>query len=425
MHNSSISTQYCKRCAYPSNHALGISFSSDGLCSGCIVHEEKDMLDWGARENKLIKILELYRNKTTTNYDCIIPISGGKDSFFIVDLIKNKYGLNPLLVSFNKHYNTKGGIHNLEHIRTLLGCDIATMTLNPEQYKKLIRYSIKRLGSIHWPYLAGSTVYPVQVAVQKNIPLIIWGAHQGIDQVGMFSHTDEVEMTRRYRKEHDLLGHEPEDALLEGNSYLTRNDLAPLFYPNDSDLYSVGVRGIYLNNYIRWDTKAQHEKMLHQYEYYASQQKRTFDTYNDVDCLLYNTLHDEIKYKKFGYSKINDHVAREIRFGRLSYQEGLNLIEQYQSQYDHNYAWFLKWIDVSEDQLWSCIDEHRDPSIWQKSNEKWILKSSPTILSDTEANRYALPKCNDNEFTFTTSHPEQLNGHSQNRQFMLRGDIRG
>ena len=150
------------------------------------------------------------------------------------------------------------------------------MTLNPETTFKLMRYSFEAIGSIHWPYLAGSTVFPVQIAVKKNIPLIIWGVHQGIDQVGMFSHLDEVEMTRRYRHEHDLMGLEPEQVLTDINNKISMADIKPLFYPDDSDLQRIGVRGIYLNNYLLWDSKTQYELMQSKYDIYSFRQKRTF-----------------------------------------------------------------------------------------------------------------------------------------------------
>lgn len=356
--------QYCVRCGYPANHPLGLQFNSDGICSGCLIHEEKDNLDWNVRRNKLAEILRSYKDPGGRRHDCIIPVSGGRDSFFIVDTIKNEFGLNPLLVTFNRHYNTKAGIFNLEQLRTRLGCDIITMTMNPVVYKRLILHSLEMLGSIHWPYLCGSTVFPVQMAVKKNIPLIVWGAHQGVDQVGMFSHLDEVEMTRRYRKEHDLMGYEPEDAVLRG---LNEQDASPLFYPTDQELAAVGVRGIYLNNYMRWDTKAQHEAMIEKYDYYTGLQLRTFDAYNDIDCQIYSSLHDEIKRRKWGYGKIHDHVAREIRLGRLSLLQGKALIARYlrAGSVDQQTAYFCAWLGVEVDQFWAFIDRqaHYQPSV--------------------------------------------------------------
>jgi len=187
--------KYCKRCLYPENHPLNLVFDEEGICSGCRVHEEKDILDWSKRENKLKELLTSYKNNMESNYDCIIPVSGARDSYFIVHKIKKEYGLNPLLVTYNKQYNTDLGIRNLANLRIKFNCDILTLTVNPEVVKKLTRASMRKFGSMYWHCLAGQTVYPVQMAVKLKIPLIIWGAHQGVDQVGMFSHLDEVEMT--------------------------------------------------------------------------------------------------------------------------------------------------------------------------------------------------------------------------------------
>ena len=399
---------FCEKCGYPENHALGITFDESSTCSGCIIHREKFELNWEERKLKLFDLLKCYKSKNNTNYDCIIPVSGGKDSFFIVDLIKNQFGLNPLLVLFNRHYNSKGGIYNLEHIRTTIGCDIITMTLNPETTFKLMRYSFEAIGSIHWPYLAGSTVFPVQIAVKKNIPLIIWGVHQGIDQVGMFSHLDEVEMTRRYRHEHDLMGLEPEQVLTDIDNKISMADIKPLFYPDDSDLQSIGVRGIYLNNYLLWDSKTQYELMQSKYDIYSFRQKRTFDTYNDMDCLYYNNLHDYIKFCKFGYSKVNDHVAREIRFGRINLEQGLYLIEKYQKFGDIDFTPLCRKMGISIDEFKSILKKHTRPS-------QRHPRFGESIGEETAG--LAEKFCQD----FIENIPQKIASHHQEEQTLLRG----
>ena len=179
--------QICARCLYCSHHPLYITFDEKGICSGCRIHEEKDQLDWNERGKKLKTILDSYRNHSGQNYDCIIPVSGSRDSYFIVHTIKNVYKLNPLLVTYNKHYNTHVGVRNLANLRIRFDCDLMTQTINPSVVKKITRATLRRFGSIYWHCLAGQTVYPVQMAVKLKIPLIIWGAHQGLDQVGMFN----------------------------------------------------------------------------------------------------------------------------------------------------------------------------------------------------------------------------------------------
>ena len=234
--------KYCKRCLYPENHPLNIIFDKDGICSGCRIHEEKDILDWDERERKLKKLLAEYKNQNGNNYDCIIPVSGARDSYFIVHMVKNVYGMNPLLVTYNKHYNTDLGIRNLAYLRTIFDCDMLTLTVNPESVKKITKATLRKIGSIYWHVIAGQTVFPVKTAVNQKIPLIIWGCHQGIDQVGMFSHLDEVEMTRKYRKEHDLMGYEAED-LLDIFDHVNRKDLNAYFYPSDEEIEQVTNKG--------------------------------------------------------------------------------------------------------------------------------------------------------------------------------------
>lgn len=393
----------CKRCLYTSLHPLGLTFDEEGVCSGCRVHEEKDVLDWSQRGKKLEKILHLYRNKTGNNYDCIIPVSGARDSYFIVHTVKNVYGMNPLLVTYNKQYNTDTGVRNLANLRIAFDCDIMTMTVDPEIVKKITRASLKKKGSMYWHCLAGQTVFPVQVAVKFKIPLIIWGAHQGIDQVGMFSHLDEVEMTRKYRKEHDLMGMEAED-LVDEFENIKEDDIKAFTYPDDKELERVGVRGIYLNNYLRWDSKAQHEKMIEMYGYETNIQTRTFDTYNDVDCFNYSDVHDYIKYLKHGYGKVTDHACREIRLKRLTREEGIALVRKYQEREPVHMDLFLEWIGMQRSAFNFIIDLHRNPLLW-KRNDEWQWEKQLDLLPHDEAmsgiDLARLNKTGDCEFMLT------------------------
>lgn len=367
--------KFCARCLYHERHPLGLTFDEMGVCSGCRVHEEKDTLDWAERGERLRKLLEAYRCKTRTINDCIVPVSGARDSWFIVHIVKNVYGLNPLLVSYNKHYNTDLGIRNLAYLQTVFGCDILKMTVQPQRVKRVTRESLRRMGSMYWHCLAGQSVFPVQTAVRFKIPLIIWGAHQGVDQVGMFSHLDEVEMTRKYRKEHDLMGFEAED-LARGAEFLKPGDIEPYVYPHDRELAAVGVRGIYLNNYIRWDSKAQHELMIEKFGYESGPQQRTFDTYNDVDCFHYSGLHDYIKYLKHGYGKVTDHATREIRLRRMTREQGIEMVRRYADRMPTDIALHAEWLGISAAELLDEVEQWRNPLQWERTQEGWRLRDS-------------------------------------------------
>ena len=372
----------CARCLYPENHPLNIIFDDDGVCSGCRIHEEKDILDWESRSKKLQTILNEYRNHSGNNYDCIIPVSGARDSYFIVHTIKYVYGMNPLLVSYNKQYNTEVGIRNLAYLKTIFSCDIMTLTVNPDTVKKITRATMRKFGSIYWHCIAGQTVFPVQMAVKLKIPLIIWGAHQGVDQVGMFSHLNEVEMTRKYRKEHDLMGFEAEDLIDEADN-IKESDIVQYLYPDDKEIERVGVRGIYLNNYIRWDSKAQHELMIEKYGYESFPQNGTFDTYNDVDCFNYSDVHDYIKFLKIGYGKVTDHASREIRLRRMTRAAGKQLIERYANHPVKNLHLFLDWLGITENAFHYIIDQFRNADLWQR-NVDWEWDRSPYEEPATE-----------------------------------------
>jgi N-acetyl sugar amidotransferase len=374
----------CQKCLYTSAHPLGLTIDDEGICSGCRIHEEKDSLNWSERWKDLETLVGPYRNKTGKAYDCIVPVTGGNDSYFIVHLVKEKLGLNPLLVTYNKYFNTELGIHNLANLRIRFDCDIVIQNVNPVSVKNITRTTLREFGSIYWSCLAGHTVFPVQTAVRYQIPLIIWGAHQGLEQVGMFSHTHEVEMTRRYRKDHDLIGHEADDLLSVFNT-LKEEDIWQYRYPDDSDLRSVGVRGIYLGNYVRWDPKAQHEQMMKSHGYKTSDFNRTFDCYDHVDCYNFMDIHDQLKFYKHGYSKVTDHASREIRHGRLTRQKAIELVNQYQNKPVQHIDKFCEWLGVNERALQFIMDQHRNTRFWTNLEPgEWEFKADSSTSAGCE-----------------------------------------
>ncbi len=355
--------QHCARCLYTTDHPLGLTLDAEGICSGCRIHEEKDRLDWSARWDQLEKLVAPYRRKGGDNYDCIVPVSGAADSYWIVHQVKHRLKLNPLLVHYNKYYNTALGIRNLANLRIQMDCDFLQQNVNPQSVKKITRTTLRERGSLYWHCLAGQTVFPVQTAVRYQVPLIIWGAHQGLEQVGMFSHEHEVEMSRRYRKDHDLMGLEADD-LLGTFDTLKEADIWQYRYPDDAALNAVGVRGIYLGNYLRWDPKAQHEQMVAQYGYRTARYARSFEAYDHGDCWNHMDLHDQLKLHKHGYGKVTDHASREIRHGRLTREQGLALVRQHELQPAQHSQLFCDWLGLDPSGLRFLMDRARSPLHW-------------------------------------------------------------
>lgn len=359
--------QYCQRCLYPENHALNIIFDEQGICSGCRVHEEKYTIDWQQKEQELSQLLAQYRNRPDTHYDCVIPVTGTGDDFYVVDLVKNTYGLNPLLVTYNTHFSTKVGIRNLARLITQLDCDHISSTVGPDTVKAITRITLDKIGDMYWHVLAGSQTFPVQVATKLDIPLVIWGVNGWLDQVGMFSHHDRVEMTKKVRKEHALRRHDAE-SLIGDSDFVSTKDLQAFTYPSDEQLEQSRVRGIYIGNYTFWDSQAQIEAMIDKYGYETHQQERTYNRYESIYCANNASVHDYIKYLKFGYSKVADHVARDIRLKRLTRQQGIELIKQYRDVKPKALSTFLKWLDITDSEFHQYIDKFRDPRAWQKND---------------------------------------------------------
>ena len=391
---------FCRECLYSSLHPLGITFDESGLCSGCIVHKEKINLDWSYRWEKLKKIVKIYKSKQS-NYDCIVPVSGGQDSYYVLHLVK-KLNLNPLVVCYNKYFNTETGIKNLANLRIKFNCDVLFQNVNPLSVKKITKKTLVKFGNIYWPILAGNTVFPVQISIKYKIPLIIWGAHQGLEQVGMFSHTHNVEMTRRYRKDHDLFGYEAEN-LIESFDNLSEGDIFQYLYPDDRQIYNVGTRGIYLGNFVPWDPKSQHEKMIKLYKYKSFKFDRTIDAYDYVDCHNYMNIHDLLKLYKHGYSKITDHLSREIRFKRIDRLSAMKLVKKYEINKIKNLKLFSEWLNIDLNSLNYLMDAHKNKIFWKSYNiDNWSLESLNSISYKKLTNHDENKKFNKLKFIYNS-----------------------
>lgn len=367
---------YCKRCLYPENHPLGITFNEEGICSGCLVHEEKYEINWEEKASELEELLAQYRQKNNKFYDCIIPIVGNGDDFFVVDTIKNVYNMNPLLVTYNCQFSTKVGIRNIARLLTELDCDHMIHTVGPDTVKEITKISLSKIGDIYWHILAGMTTFPVQIATKLKIPLIIWGVNGWLDQVGMFSHFDQVEMTKKVRKEHALRRIDAED-LIGSSDKISKKDLQAFTYPSDEKLEENRVRGLYLGNYIFWDSQKQNEAMIEKFGYETIEQERTFNHYESIYCWNNASVHDYIKFLKYGFGKVTDHATRDIRLKRITREEGIALVSKYQNVKPKALDKFLSWLGISEEEFMKNIEPFRDLNIWKKTQDgEWELKDS-------------------------------------------------
>ncbi|HET8704986.1 MAG TPA: N-acetyl sugar amidotransferase, partial [Pseudomonadales bacterium] len=328
--------RYCARCMYPENAKPTIIFDEEGVCSGCRYHESREKLEinWEQRLQMLEQILEDAKRMAKergNSHDCIIPVSGGKDSHYQVWLLKKKYGMNPLLVTFNHVYNAPAGVRNLENLVEKSGCDMVRYTAGVDSVRKISRYMLEKVGDLTWHYHAGIRTFPFQVAVKYNIPLIVWGEHGFAELTGLVSLEDFVEFTRWTRKEHDMRGFEPHD--LVGHGGITEHDILPYIYPSDEEIEKCDVRGIYLSNFVDWNAKDHAELMIKEWGFspVAYERDRTFNLYAKIEDHA-NDVHDYLKYVKFGYGRATDDASMEIRHGRMTREEGIEMVKYYDAR---------------------------------------------------------------------------------------------
>ena len=340
-----MTLERCRKCLYPFTTKPYIIFDDEGICGGCRVAEEKANIDWEERERLLRVLVQPY--KKDTGYDCIVPVSGGKDSHYQVYYVKEVLGLRPLVVTFNHLDNSKTGIANLENMISKIGVDLIRFTPNPQTVKKTCRHAIKLMADPFWHEHAGIMSVPTQMAVKYDIPLIIWGEQGYLDLVGMFSHNDFIEMNKKTRQEHMMRGYEPEDFVKDNTEGLTLRDLDFTQYPDDETLEKKNIRGIYLGNYINWNPIKQTKLMIEKYGFMTARKERTFNIYENAECYYNDTVHDYMKYLKFGYNRCIDHASQLIRAGVINRDEGAYLANMYNDPTpDDKFVEFCEWIDM-------------------------------------------------------------------------------
>jgi len=348
-----MNSRQCINCLYTSDHPFGLTFNKDGVCSGCTTHAEKFSVDWIERQERLNMIVKPYKSKAIQrNYDCIVPVEGNAASYYVLHLVKNILGMNPLCVHYNSHFTSAVGFWNLANLRIKFDVDLVSRANSKESIRKIVRHTLSGFQSIYWHVIAGRTSFPVQVARDYRIPLIIWGCHQGLDQTGMFSHFDEVEMTERYRHNFDLMKLNPLQ-LMDNKGEINHEDISTFIYPDNCDIDQIGIRGIYLNNYFKWDQLTQHSEMNKLYGCKETKNKRILDTYENSDCLVYNDYHDFLKYHKIGYTKLTDQLNREIRFNRISKNNAIRTINKQNSNDFNNLKLISDFLESTSESLLS------------------------------------------------------------------------
>ena len=369
--------RYCNRCVYPEN-AVNLYIDEEGICSSCRTFERFNKLtekDWTERRKKFGDILNDCLKNNTSDYDCIIPVSGGKDSYFQTHIIVKEYGLKPLLVTYHANNYLPEGDYNRDRMRHVFDADHVVLGPSVEVLKKLNRLCFRKMGDMNWHAHCGIFTYPMQVSVKFNIPLVIYG-ETAWDISGMFDPDDYVEYNARIRHEHSLRGFEWYDLLDDPIEKLSEKDLIWAKYPSDEEIAKVGLRCLYIGNYFKWDPN-QHFKMVQEnygWQPARTPYERTYRSFSNVDDRYENGIHDLLKYIKFGYGRASDHASKDIRLGYMTREEGIEMIRKYDHVISSDLYYWLDYVGMKEEEFWRIADSFRGPRWTKNYKGEWVLK---------------------------------------------------
>ena len=359
------------------NQKSGLNIDTNSLvCDACNYNETKKKIDWKKREEELIDLLNKY--KRPKGYDCIVPGSGGKDSAFTAHILKYKYGMNPLTVTWAPHMYTDIGWKNFDNWIKIGGLDNILFSPNGKVHKLLTKLAFENLLHPFQPFIIGQKIIGPLVALKFDIPLIFYGENQA-EYGNAVEENSNPKMDSKFFSNKNsseiILAGEKLSNLLKNYDFKL-NDFEPYMAPPIEDLIKKQIEQRYLGYYIKWDPQECY--------YYAAKNtgfrpntERTegsYSKYSSIDDKI-DPFHYFLTHIKFGLGRASYDAAQEIRNEKITRDEGVNLVKKYDDEFPKKYySEFLQYISISEDKFHETIDQFRSPHLWEKKNKNWILK---------------------------------------------------
>ncbi len=366
--------RFCVRCVMPDTKP-DLEIDAQGVCSACRAFESRTHVDWNMRARELEAILERYRSDGA-HWDCIVPVSGGKDSTYQVISMLN-LGMNPLCVTSTTCDLSAIGRENIENLKQL-GVDHMEFSPNPRVRAQLNRIGLTEVGDISWPEHVGIFTIPVRAAVQFNVPLIIWGENSQNEYGGPAAAAQNSVLTRRWLEEFGgLLGLRVAD-LGPGYGIASRH-LLPYQYPSDTDLQRVGVTGLFLGHYLPWDGLS--NALIAQangFTVYERAVEGSIVNYENLDNHQ-TGIHDYFKFLKFGFSRATDIACLHVRRGRMSRDVALDAVRKRDGRFPWAYlgkdlALILEPLEMSVEEFIAVCDRFTNRKIFKRDATGALVK---------------------------------------------------
>jgi N-acetyl sugar amidotransferase len=353
----------------------GIAFDEMGICTACQSSEQKMHINWQQRREQLGALLDEAKAKAGDNYDCIIPISGGKDSFFQLHVLVKEFGLKPLAVTFSHNWFSKTGQYNLNLALETFNVDHIQFTPNRALVNKLAKKSIYKIGDACWHCHSGVGAFPLQVAVEKGIPLLVWGESIA-EASGRASYDVPVRHFDREYFEKVSAKVPPAAMLGEG---ITEQDLNPFKLPTAEQCEAIGLRGIHLGDYMFWDDEKQMEFVRDHYGWRETEIEGTYKCYKSAECIMPG-VHDFACYLKRGYGRGSYQASVDIRNGLFTRKEGQAVAGMHDPERPHALDYFLDITGMSEEEFYQAVDAHRHEKLTERPLVHPKLRPHPEKL---------------------------------------------
>ncbi len=376
----------CKKCLLP-NTKPDLLFNDEGVCSACYRYENRKKIDW---ENRKEQFQELLRSlNRSESWDCVIPVSGGKDSTYQA-LLAREYGLKPLLVSSTTCDLTKYGYENIENLKKI-GFDHIQFSPRKDVRAKLNRFGLEQVGDISWPEHLALFTIPITIAVKFRIPLVIWGENSQDEYgAGDQNAAENKLLTKEWLEEFGgLNGMRLSDIpqLLD----IPESHLYPYSYPTFEEIDSIGLKSIFLGSFFDWNglnnaIVAQAHGMVT----YGKKIEGSIVDYENLDNHQ-NGIHDYFKYLKFGFGRVTDILSTLIRRGTIPRNIAKQLLIKNErkcypsSHLGKKLEEILEPLNMSKKEFDDICDMHTNPLIFKTSDGKTFDKyddGTPILIKE-------------------------------------------
>jgi N-acetyl sugar amidotransferase len=369
---------YCRECLYP-NTKPDLVFN-EGICNACINFKNRVHIDWDKRKEEFINIFNKYKSNDNNNWDCIIPVSGGKDSTYQVYKIL-KLGYNPLCVVSSTCHLSDIGRYNLDNLKKL-GVDMIEFTAKKNIRKKLNVIGLETVGDISWPEHISIFTVPVIFAVKFNIKLIIWGENSQHEYGGPASSIDNNVLDRNWLENFGgLIGLRESDIVMLSDNKIKENEIIPYKYPSDEEIKKVGVTGLFLGYYFYWNGIG--NALISQsigFKTYENIIEGSACNYENLDN--YQTgIHDYFKYLKFGFGRTTDIVNNQIRRKIITREDGLEIVKNHDGKFPSHYLGkplneILDYIGMKEEDFIKICDSFTNKQIFKTDENNNLIKEN-------------------------------------------------